>query len=150
LEERLDDVDATRLWTVFDTSAKENIINEETKGCENGSYLMMSTDGKCSVKAKSGFTMIGSLQPFNIEQACGFVDLKYDLDVTLDVIGSMGIDTEYRSRSAHITPKSKVEFTEPGIVSFKPSVDLGISLERKNASFSGYVIPECLANVSTV
>jgi hypothetical protein len=100
----------------------------------------MTTNGDCSVEAKFGFTMIGTLQPFNIEQAYGFVDLKYDLDVTVDVQGSIGIDLEYRSRSAHISPVSRIEFTEPGIVSFKPSFDLGIGLEGKNASFSGYVV----------
>jgi hypothetical protein len=147
-EERLNDVDATRFWTDFGTNAKENIINEEIKGCEKGSYLTMTTDGGCSVEAKFGFTMIGTLQPFNIEEAYDFVGLKYDLDVTVDVSGFTGIDTEYRSRSAHISPESKIEFTEPGIVSFKPSFDLGIGPEGKNASFSGYVVPSFITRSS--
>lgn len=84
--------------------------------------------------------MIGTLQPFQIDEAYGFVDLKLDLDATINVTGYAAVDTEYKTRPAHTTPNSDIVFSHPGIVSFKPSFDIQIGIKGDNSSFAGYVL----------
>ncbi|KAG9759588.1 glycoside hydrolase family 18 protein, partial [Aureobasidium melanogenum] len=135
---QLDKVDdGVNYYTDFSQPAQEVIFNEKIEGCSEDSYLEVNSAGQCNVEAQFGFSMVGTLQPISIDQAYGFVDLKYDLDATVEVSGHIGIDTEYKTKPAHVVPNRAVEFTHPGIVSFKPSFDLNIGIAAQKASFSG-------------
>jgi hypothetical protein len=45
--------------------------------------------------------------------------------------------TEYKHRPAHIVPTTTHGFSHPGLISFKPTFDIDISISADNASFSG-------------
>lgn len=135
-----DDLDAAGYYTNLSEPASEVIIDDKLK-CDEDSYLRVQSGGTCLTKAKFGFTFIGTLQSFSLEQAYGFVDFMFDLDATVQVTGSATVDTEYKTRSAHIIPNSDIVFSHPGIVSFKPTFDVEIGIEAQDVSFSGLVQP---------
>jgi chitinase len=137
--DKFDDLDEQAFFVNLTEPATEVIIDEKLKKCDGEEYLQVQSDGTCTAYAKFGFTIIGTLQPFNIDDAFGLVDFKYDLAATVSVKGNAGVDTEYKTTPAHIIPNSEAAFSHPGIVSFKPSFDLQIGIKATDASFSGSV-----------
>lgn len=136
MELEFDDLDAAGYHTNLSEPATEYLINDKLK-CDDTAYLKVVSGGMCETKAKFGFTFIGTLQPFSLDQAYGFVDFMFDFDATVQVTGSATVDTEYKTHSAHIVPNSDIVFSHPGIVSFKPSFDIDVGISANNVSFSG-------------
>jgi hypothetical protein len=133
---KFDGIDDGSYYTDFSEPASEHIINEKLTQCNN-EYLELTSSGQCDVKAKFGFSMVETLQPFSIDQAYGFIDSSYDLNATVKVTGDVGIDTEYKHKFAHVVPSTSYGFSHPSIISFKPTFDLDIGISAKNASFAG-------------
>lgn len=133
---RFDAIDDGDYYTDFSEPTSETIINEQLAKCGD-EYLELTSSGNCEVRAKFGFSMVGTLQPFSIDQAYGFIDLWYDLDAYVNITGDVGVDTEYKHRAAHVVPSSRNSFSHPGIISFDPTFDIDIGISAKNASFSG-------------
>ncbi|PKY09339.1 hypothetical protein P168DRAFT_324321 [Aspergillus campestris IBT 28561] len=123
-------------YTDLSEPASEVIIDEQLQ-CGGDSYLQIESQGTCTLQVRFGFTIIGTLQPLHIDEAYGFVDLKLDLDATVNVTGNAAVHTEYKTRPAHITPNSDIVFSHPGIVSFKPTFDIQIGIKGDNSSFAG-------------
>lgn len=137
--DKFDDLDEPAFFVNLTEPATEVIIDEELKKCNSEEYLQIKSEGTCTAHAKFGFTIIGTLQPFTIDDAFGLVDFKYDLAAEVSVKGNAGVDTEYRTTPAHIVPNSEASFSHPGLVSFKPSFDLQIGIKANEASFTGSV-----------
>ncbi|KAI7511872.1 glycoside hydrolase [Hortaea werneckii] len=133
---RFDKIDDGDYYTDFSRPADEPIINSQVQKCDD-EFLELTSSGECETHAKFGFTMIGTIQPFSIDQSYGFIDLSYDLDTYVKITGDVGVETEYRHHAAHIVPESSHGFSHPGIVSFKPTFDIDIGISADNASFSG-------------
>ncbi|KAF2723824.1 glycoside hydrolase family 18 protein [Polychaeton citri CBS 116435] len=129
--------DGISFYSDFSFPATEVIVNEKLGNCGEDAYLEVNSDGNCKAQAKFGFTMVGTLQPYSIDEAYGFVDFMYDLDATVEVSGHIGVDTAYEVKGAHISPKTVASFSHPGIVSFRPSFDIDIGIRANNISFSG-------------
>lgn len=135
-DRKLDRVHEGEFYTDFSQSAREDIINSQLSRCDN-EYLELTSSGTCIAHAKFGFTMIGTLQPFSLDQTYGFIDLWYDLDAYVKITGDVGVDTEFKRRPAHKTPTTTQGFSHPGIVSFTLAFNIDIALSADNASFSG-------------
>lgn len=134
---KFDRVDSSDFFTDFTELVNLKIVNEKLTRC-NDEYLQLSSIGSCNVKAKWGFSMVGTLQPFSLDQSYGFIDLNYDLDTIVTLTGDVGMDTEYKHSRAFIVPRTLHGFSHPGLISFKPTFDLDIGISAKNASFAGY------------
>lgn len=122
------------LSETLDKTLRNNLqCKEDASG-----YLDIRATSSFDVKTKFGITMIGKLTPFKIDQAYGFVDLQYEIDSTVEVMGNMGIDTTYVAHDPVIDKNQmKMHFSHPGIVSFAPSFDIRVGLEGKDAQFTG-------------
>jgi hypothetical protein len=135
-DRKFDRVHESEFYTDFSQSAEEDIINSRLSRCDN-EYLELTSSGTCTTHAKFGFTMIGTLQPFSLDQTYGFIDLSYDLDAYVKITGDVGVDTGFKRRPARKTPTTTQGFSHPGIVSFTPAFNIDIGLSADNASFSG-------------
>lgn len=132
-----DRVSAQDSYTTFDEPALEHVIDGVLDDCKghNKSWLQLVTDGSAETKAKFGFSLIGTLQPFKVEQAYGFMEWSYDFEADIHVSGTTGLSTDYKVKPAHLQPQQEHLFVHPGIVSFRPSFDINIGIEASNASF---------------
>jgi hypothetical protein len=135
-DRKFDEVHEGDFYTDLSQSVSQDIINSEVSKCKD-EYLELTSSGKCTARAKFGFTMIGTLQPFSLDQTHGFIDLSYDLDAYVKITGDVGVDTEYKRRPAHSMPTTSLGFSHPGIVSFQPTFNIDMAISADNASFSG-------------
>lgn len=128
-----------RAWTDFSESAEALIVNDKIK-CSDGGWLEIKSDGRCDVRAKFGFTMIGTFSPFSIDQVYGFLDMNYELDADITVSGHSGLDTPYTPKKKPTSAHPGMTFNHPGLVKFSPNFDIFVGIDANDASFSGYVV----------
>lgn len=132
-----DRVSSQDSYTTFDEPALEHVVDGVLGDCkgDNKTWLQLVTNGEAQTKAKFGFTLIGTLQPFKVDEAYGFMEWSYDFEAGIHVSGTAGLSSEYKVKPAHLQPQQEHAFMHPGIVSFRPTFDINIGLEASNASF---------------
>lgn len=123
-------------YTDLSQSVSQDIIKSQVSKCKD-EFFKLTSSGKCTARAKFGFTMIGILQPFSLDQTHCFIDLSYDLDAYVKITGDVGVDTEYKRRPAYSMPTTSLGFSHPGIVSFQPALNIDMAISADNASFLG-------------
>ncbi|KAG8164746.1 hypothetical protein KVR01_005021 [Diaporthe batatas] len=101
-------------------------------GCSGADgFLKLSLSGSMRNVMRFGFTLVGTIQPFALEEAYGYFDsdlymsaqLNFDGKGHLDINGGSGV-----SRSLFSSPVTKFQASHPGIVSFSPELNAEVSL----------------------
>ncbi|KAI0890230.1 chitotriosidase-1 [Annulohypoxylon maeteangense] len=124
-----------------DTPAKLNTDHFNTlilgddgsdKGC-NGpdGFLKVNLAGSIRNTMRFGFTLVGTIQPFALEEAYGYFDsdiymsgqLEFDGKGILDINSGAGAQ-----RNLFPSPITKFQASHPGIVSFSPELNPEISI----------------------
>ncbi|KAL6362867.1 hypothetical protein LRP88_04181 [Fusarium phalaenopsidis] len=126
--------------TLSETLDKTLRDNLQCKEDANG-YLDMRATSSFDAKTKFGITLIGKLKPSKIEQVYGFVDLQYEVDSTVEVMGNLGIDTTYVAHDSVIDKdQMKMHFSHPGLVSdFTAKMHTRSSTETKVREDQGFI-----------
>lgn len=111
-----------------------NIFNSplysSSKSCpgQSDAYAAIGFTGTVSAKARFGYTFVGTIVPFDIVQAYGFSesDIALRAAVKFEVQGGLNLpDTE---ANVFPTPITHKEFSVPGLIHFKPSLQLVATL----------------------
>ncbi|KAI0132937.1 glycoside hydrolase family 18 protein [Xylariales sp. AK1849] len=100
-------------------------------GGEDG-YMSMYLEGTASSALRWGVTMVGTISPtLNFEEAYGFFDADMTLTAALMMNGqaSIQIDGSTKQSSLFASDISNFAYSEPGIVSFKPKMNVETSLQ---------------------
>ncbi|KAI5918609.1 hypothetical protein F4810DRAFT_715319 [Camillea tinctor] len=102
------------------------------KGC-NGpdGFLKVNLAGSMRNTMRFGFTLVGTIQPFTLEEAYGYFDSDIYMSGQLDFDGKGILDISNRGgsvRSLFPSPISRFQASHPGIVSFSPELNAEISL----------------------
>ncbi|KAI1798649.1 chitotriosidase-1 [Daldinia bambusicola] len=102
----------------------------KSKGCDDqDGFLKLNIAGSMSSKMKWGYTLVGRIQPLNVEEAYGYFDsdLYMSAQVSFDGKGTLNVkDGAYRNLFA--TPATGFEASHPGIVSFSPQLNIQVSM----------------------
>ncbi|KAF2717776.1 hypothetical protein K431DRAFT_297554 [Polychaeton citri CBS 116435] len=105
------------------------------KGCNGADgFLRLNLAGSMRSVMRFGVTLVGTIQPYNMEEAYGFFDsdlymsgqLDFDGKGTIDINGGNGAE-----RNLFSSPISNYQASHPGIVSFSPELNAAISLVGK-------------------
>ena len=100
------------------------------KGC-NGpdGFLKINLAGSMRNVMRFGYTLVGTIQPFALEEAYGYFDsdLYMSGELGFDGRGSLNIKDAV-SRNLFSSPITKDQASHPGIVSFSPELNAEISL----------------------
>ncbi|KAH7173118.1 glycosyl hydrolases family 18-domain-containing protein [Fusarium flagelliforme] len=125
----------TRFWTDFSSPATTVLINDKVK-CDDGGFLQIEAKTNSEVYAKFGFTMIGTLYPFNFDSVYGFLDTWYDIDVEVSVTGLSGLDINQQPKTGKDTEKQDMAYMQPGLVNLVPNFNIYFGLEADDAEFT--------------
>ncbi|KAM0283185.1 hypothetical protein ACHAO9_009835 [Fusarium lateritium] len=125
----------TRFWTDFSSPATTVLLNDEVK-CDDGGFLQIEAKTKSKVYAKFGFTMIGTLYPFNFDSVYGFLDTWYDIDVEVSVTGFSGLDINQQPKAGEDTETQDMAYMQPGLVNLVPNFNIYFGLEADDAEFT--------------
>lgn len=102
------------------------------KGCSNGDgFLRLGLTGSMRNTFRFGYTLIGTIMPFRLEEGYGYFDsdlymsgqLSFDGRGVLDINGGAGV-----SRDLFPSPISNFQASHPGIVSFTPELNAEVSM----------------------
>ncbi|KAI0024494.1 chitotriosidase-1 [Xylariomycetidae sp. FL0641] len=118
------------------------------KGCSDAGkdgFLKLGLAGSMTSTMQFGFTLVGKLQPYGLEEAYGYFDTDLDMigHLSFDGKGVLDINDGYGAqRDLFASPITNVELSHPGIVSFSPRLNAQVSLQGSgeidgmfNASF---------------
>ncbi|EFQ98549.1 chitotriosidase-1 [Nannizzia gypsea CBS 118893] len=115
------------------------------KGCKGADgFLKLNLSGSMRNVMQFGFTIIGTMHPFAIDEAYGFYDSSLHMSGKLEFDGkgelsiNEGVGVSRKLLRSSIT---KYEASHPGLVSFSPSMNADISLVG-----SGYMDGRFTAN----
>jgi len=102
------------------------------KGCDGADgFLKLSLAGSMRNVMRFGYTLVGTIQPFSLEEAYGYFDsdlymsgqLSFDGKGVLDINNGAGA-----ARNLLSSPITNYQASHPGIVSFSPELNAEISL----------------------
>ena len=94
-------------------------------------FLKLSLTGSMRNIMRFGYTLVGTIQPFKLEEAYGYFDsdLYMSGQLEFDGKGVLNInDGDGVARSLFASPITKFQASHPGIVSFSPELNAEISL----------------------
>jgi hypothetical protein len=136
---RFDDLTSANTgdFTEFKGDMAESIVGKDKACSGSQQFLEMHTSGSVSARAKWGYSFVGTIQPFNIDEAYGFLDVDFDMDVSLQIKASTGLDIDYTTENLWPIPIRLKEFHHPGIVSFTPEFQVKVGMKADNAAISG-------------
>ncbi|KFA55929.1 hypothetical protein S40293_08857 [Stachybotrys chartarum IBT 40293] len=101
-------------------------------GCEDDDgFLRISLAGSMRNTMRFGFTLVGTIQPFNLDQAYGYFDSDLYMSAQLSFNGRGILDINSGSgvaRDLFPSPMRAFEVSHPGIVSFTPELNAEVSL----------------------
>jgi hypothetical protein len=102
------------------------------KGC-NGldGFLKLTLAGSMHNVMRFGYTLVGTIQPFSLEEAYGYFDsdlymsgqLSFDGKGVLDINDGAGV-----ARNLFANPITNYQASHPGIISFSPELNAEVSL----------------------
>lgn len=113
----------------FDVSIYES--NGASQGCDNSGWLKVGLKGQIVSVFRFGFTFVGKLQPFRLEEAYGFFDSNPGMKATLNFDGKGILDINNGRGAVKDLFSSSVtgfEGHHPGIISFSPQLNAQISM----------------------
>ncbi|KAI5203118.1 glycoside hydrolase, partial [Aureobasidium subglaciale] len=101
------------------------------KNCAGDGFLKVGLSGSISSSIKWGVTLVGTISPsFQLEEAYSYFDSNPQLSGTLSFNGKGKIDIEggLPDEQLFSSPITNYEFSHPGIVSFKPQLQVSVEL----------------------
>lgn len=115
--------------TPFVADLRHGIVGE-TKTCSGAedNFAEIGVSGTVTAKSQWGFSIVGTISPFKIEQAYGFFDNDITMEATVNIqtYGHLKVNGEKGSLFKNAL-KFK-NFVQPGLLSFQPSLQVGVSL----------------------
>ncbi|GKT51071.1 killer toxin subunits alpha/beta [Colletotrichum spaethianum] len=110
------------------------------KGCDGSGFLKLTLAGSMRNEMDFGFTLVGTIQPYKLEEAFGYFDSDMFMSAQLDFDGRGELDVSTgASKKLFASPITGYEASQPGFVSFKPQLNAEVSLVGKgeiDAKFS--------------
>ncbi|KAJ0346384.1 hypothetical protein KNSL1_007491 [Colletotrichum chrysophilum] len=122
--------------------------------CEDDGFLKISLSGSMSNKMRFGFTLVGTISPtLSVEEAYGYFDsdllmsatLSFDSKGVLDINSGDGV-----ARDMFSSAITNFEASQPGIVSFSPSLNCEVSLRGSGAIDAQFDVDFELASSETL
>ncbi|KAJ0322115.1 hypothetical protein Brms1b_002330 [Colletotrichum noveboracense] len=122
--------------------------------CEDDGFLKISLSGSMSNKMRFGFTLVGTISPtLSVEEAYGYFDsdllmsatLSFDSKGVLDINSGDGV-----ARDMFSSAITNFEASQPGIVSFSPSLNCEVSLRGSGAINAQFDVDFELASSETL
>ncbi|THV55841.1 hypothetical protein BGAL_0003g00830 [Botrytis galanthina] len=98
---------------------------------EDDGWLNIELEGSVASKLRWGVTMVGTISPeISFEETYGFFDVDMDLSGTIMLDGKASINVGGSTKPASVfdTDISNFAFSEPGIVSFTPKMNILASM----------------------
>lgn len=123
-------------------------------GCKGDGFLKLSLAGSMSNTMRFGFTLVGTISPaLSVEEAYGYFDsdllmsatLSFDGRGTLDINSGDGV-----ARDMFSSAITNFEASQPGIVSFSPSLNCEVSLRGSGAIDAQFDVDFELASSETI
>ncbi|GAB1217038.1 hypothetical protein ATERTT37_006259 [Aspergillus terreus] len=104
----------------------------EIHGCKDSGWLNIGLKGYMVSGLRFGYTMVGTISPeLRLEEAYGFFDSSPLMKATLSFDGKGILDIDsHRSLQLDLlsSPITDFEASHPGIISFSPQLNAGISM----------------------
>ncbi|KAF4833579.1 Chitotriosidase-1 [Colletotrichum siamense] len=122
--------------------------------CEDDGFLKISLSGSMSNKMRFGFTLVGTISPtLSVEEAYGYFDSDLLMSATLSFDGKGVLDINSGdgvARDMFSSAITNFEASQPGIVSFSPSLNCEVSLRGSGAIDAQFDVDFELASSETL
>jgi len=128
--------------TPFLANLKHGIVGE-TMTCSGAedNFAELGVSGNVVAKSQWGFSVVGTISPFVLEQAYGFFDNDITIDATVNVQTYGHLKADGASGSLFSEALKFKSFIQPGIVSFQPSLQVGVSLRADIQMDADFRVP---------
>ena len=104
------------------------LYENEGEGCKDqDGFLSLRLSGKLRSSIKFGVTMVGTISPdLKLEEAYSYFDSnpKFAGSLAFNGKGTLDIDGGNPRRQLLSSPVTNYEFSHPGIVSFRPEMNM--------------------------
>jgi hypothetical protein len=112
---------------------KKVYLQDDSANCggQDG-FMAMYLSGTVTSDIRFGVTMVGTISPtLNLEEAYGFFDADMTMVAALTLNGQGSIDINGATKQSNLfaTDISDFGYSEPGIVSFAPKMNVGLALQ---------------------
>ncbi|KAL2859873.1 uncharacterized protein BJX67DRAFT_338240 [Aspergillus lucknowensis] len=110
-----------------------------SKTCHEGDeqFLKLDVEGSAGAKAKYGFTMVGTLDPWDIQESYAFLGADIQADLKLSVTANTGLNADRIVEELWQTPLRMQRFYEPGIASIAPQFRVFAGVEAGDVGLVG-------------
>ncbi|KAK2764375.1 hypothetical protein FQN54_009069 [Arachnomyces sp. PD_36] len=125
-------------YTEFESDVDELLYGTGEK-CDGSDdqFLDLKVGGKAAARAKWGFSLVGTLVPFNIEEVYSFTGAAFDIDLELSCQAYTGLDIAQTYEDLWSSPLTLSEFSHAGLISLSPSFQVGVGLEASDVGIVG-------------
>ncbi|OQO13612.1 hypothetical protein B0A48_01841 [Cryoendolithus antarcticus] len=128
--------DSTTQPTIKKDNFNVLLYGDDGADCGDGDgFLKMNLAGSMRDIMRFGFTLVGTVQPFALEEAFGYFDSDIYMSGQLSFDGkgvlNIGNNGGGATRKLFSSPVSGFQASHPGIVSFSPELNADISLVGK-------------------
>ncbi|KAM0465725.1 hypothetical protein ACHAPV_001782 [Trichoderma viride] len=106
-------------------------------------FMLIELEGSVNSEIRFGVTMVGTISPeINFEETYGYFDADMAYSGTLMLNGKASVDIDGSTKFAPVfaTDISNYAFSEPGIVSFTPKMNIQASLMGQGQIDSDFVL----------
>ncbi|KAF7870472.1 hypothetical protein EAF04_004216 [Stromatinia cepivora] len=124
-------------YTVFSNKFNSPLYSS-SKTCsgQSDAYAAIGLTGTVSVKIRFGYSFVGTIVPFNIAQAYGFSESDIAMRAAVKVEVQGGLSPSDTKANVFPTPITHKEFSVPGLIHFKPSLQIVATL-KANMGMAG-------------
>jgi hypothetical protein len=126
----LTEVDDNDLYyNEFPKEIDQSLYGREQTCDGSDQFLKLDVEGDTAARVKYGFSMVGTLDPWTIDESYGFLGVGFDVDLSLSCKANTGIDAGRILEELWQVPIRLQRFYQPGVVSIFPQFRVRTSVE---------------------